>query len=299
MVDTFLRSEELSQKAIRLSELSLDPDKGLHRPFDRVDYQTELDETKFQFPEKLLSLYYHPIYKKLSHKQKWELSRLETINFFSINIHGERKLIQGLEDRLYISSKIGGDWSVGNYLQHFIHEENAHSHMLAGYCYRYGNGVQKDLSMQVNDPKFSQEGEELLFFGRVYVFETFLDYLNSTAMRDESIDVTARSIHRFHHMEEARHMAFDREVVKCCVNKIQQNGLHKELDEIAALLASYNRASLNSLYVPKIYREVGISNPSQVARETKQVDRRREIEEDWISTSEKFLKSLNLINKQE
>ncbi len=289
-----LRFEELTNTATRLAEVSLDPDKGLHKPFTRINYQNELDKRKFQMPEHLISLYHHPIYSSLTHEQRWRLSLLETINFFSINIHGERKLVQGLEDRLYLLSSLGGEWSVGNYLQHFIHEENAHTHMLAGYCYRYGNGVYKDYSIQINDPTLSVVGQELLFFGRVYVLETFLDYLNSTAMREENIDVTAREIHRFHHIEEARHMAFDRVVIRNCVAKMRELNQADELAVITKLLDEYGRGALMRLYVPKIYKEVGIENPSAVAREAQTEAGRKEVEKAWLATTRKFLCSQKL-----
>lgn len=284
----------LNDVAKRLSFISLSPDKGLHQPFTRVAYQAELDTNRPQFPEELLSLYHHPIYASLSVEQKWKLGLLETINFFSINIHGERKLVQGLEERLYVPSRFGGSWDIGNYLQHFIHEENAHTHMLAGYCYRYGDGVMKDYAIQVEEPRLSDVSAELLFFGRVFVFETFLDYLNTNAMRDERLDVTVRQIHRFHHDEEARHMAFDRGVIEFCAERAEAMALRDEMELISKLLDDYGRVAVKSLYSPVVYKKIGIKNPTEVAQEAQSIPQRIEIEDAWRSNTRAFLVKMKL-----
>ena len=285
---------DLDAAAKKLSAVSMDSDKGLHDPFTRVIYQESLDTDKFQFPEELLSLYTHPIYSELTLKQKWELSLQETINFFSINIHGERNLVQGLEERLYVPSRFGGSWSIGDYLQHFIHEENSHTHMLAGYCYRYGDGVMKDYAIKVGDPTLSGIGQELLFFGRVFVFESFLDYLNSKAMRNESLDTTVRQIHRFHHNDEARHMAFDRAVINYCVNEAKHLGIQDELNLIAELLSNFGKIALQRLYSPQIYKKIGIQDATSIAREAQKIPARIEVEHAWVSRSSDFLREVGL-----
>lgn len=285
---------DLEETAKKLSSASMDPNEGLHEPFTRVTYQELLDRNRFQFPEHLLSLFHHPVYSELTYEQKWELSLQETINFFSINIHGERKLVQGLEERLYVPSRLGGTWAIGDYIQHFIHEENAHTHMLAGYCYRYGDGVMKDYSIQVADPTLSSIGQDLLFFGRVFVLESFLDYLNSNAMRDDSLDTTARQIHRFHHVEEARHMAFDRAVIRYCINEMKNLGLQDEFQVIAKLLGDFGKVAQKSLYSPKVYKKVGIQDVTSIAREAQKIQARVELEHAWMSKSRDFLGEVGL-----
>ena len=64
-----------------------------------MDYQSKLNSDVLQFPEEFLSLYHHPIYGDLSDEQKWKLSLLETVNFFSANIFGEQHLISHMEKK--------------------------------------------------------------------------------------------------------------------------------------------------------------------------------------------------------
>lgn len=284
----------LEDAAGRLSAISLSPDKGLHDPFTRVAFQETLDRSRLQFPEELLSIFHHPVYGELNDEQKWNLSRLETINFFSVNIHGERKLVQGLEDRLYVPSRFNGSKLIGEYLQHFIHEENSHTYMLAGYCYRYGEGVMNNNAIEIENPELSDIGTELLFFGRVFVLEMFLDYLNTFAMRDERLDTTARLIHRLHHHEEARHMAFDRAVIELCVKLARAHGPGDELSRIANLLEDYGRVALQSLYSPHVYKKMGIPNPMELAREAQRLPARIAVEQQWREKTRAYLERVGL-----
>lgn len=289
-----VETQQLLAKAIALSKTSLKVESGLDEPFTRVKYPDSLDHSKLQFPEALISIYHHPAYANLDWEARWELGRLETINFFSVNIHGERRLIQGLEERLYSSARIGSSWEVGDYLQHFIHEENAHTHMMAGYCFRYGDGVMRDNGMSIVNPTLSLVGEELLFFGRVFVLETFLDFLNTRAMRDKTIDETARQIHEYHHFEEARHIAFDRETIRACVGKLKASENQTDLPLIKGALRAYCESAIATLYVPKIYKQVGLERPAELAREARQIPARKKLEEEWVSVTEAFLSEFQL-----
>src|SRR3954468_8345926 len=92
-------SDPIVKVATLLSKASLE--KGISQPFTRVTYPEQLDRARLQMPEQLLSLRHHSLYATLSDEQKWTLSLLETINFFSVNIHGERALVRDLVERLY------------------------------------------------------------------------------------------------------------------------------------------------------------------------------------------------------
>jgi hypothetical protein len=294
MAELNFNAADLENVARKLSAISLDPAKGLHDPFTRVTYQESLDTDRLQFPEQMLSLYFHPIYKELTAEQKWKLSLHETVNFFSINIHGERNLVKDIEDRLYVKSTVGGAWHVGNYLQHFIHEENSHTYMLASYCYRYADGVMKDYSLKIGDPPLSRICQDLLFFGRVFIFETFLDYLNCNAMRDQSLDTTVRQIHRFHHMEEARHMTFDRAVISYCLAEARNQGLHNELEVVGDLLTNFGKIAVQRLYSPHAYSAVGIENAATISSEARAMPERVKMDQTWVAKSDKFLKEMGL-----
>jgi hypothetical protein len=286
------RPESLTDTAVLLSHASYE--KGISKSLLRVPTPAALDRTRLQFPERLVSLYHHPVYRELDDEQKWRLGLLETVNFFSINIHGERSLVRDLVLRVHRTSALGNSPVVHEYLQHFVHEENAHTFMLAGYCWRYADGVLKDQGLAVGDTALSPAGEELLTFGRTWVLESFLDFLNREAMRDDTLDEVPRQIHRVHHIDEARHMTFDKAVIRTCVERLRAEGRDDELAAIAAQLATYGRHALRRLCNTSIYKQLGLAQPLALSWELDQITERREIESAWLASGKAFLASVGL-----
>ena len=65
--------------------------------------------------------------------------RGEAVNFFSLNIHGERMLVAGIAQRLYRT----GHAETSRYLHHFLAEENRHMVLISLDC---GVGVNRETS---------------------------------------------------------------------------------------------------------------------------------------------------------
>ena len=102
-------------------------------PYTYLEWPERLDPDQWQFSPELISLYETAAYKGLTEAQRKKLSFYETVNFFSLNIHGERPLVEGLARRLYQSDS----QEVTPYLQHFLDEENKHMAYFGGFCMRY------------------------------------------------------------------------------------------------------------------------------------------------------------------
>lgn len=285
-------TEPLAHTAALLSRASFE--KGISKSLLRVATPPALDQTRLQFPERLVSLYHHPVYRELDDEQKWRLGLLETVNFFSINIHGERSLVRDLVLRVHRMSALGNSPVIHEYLQHFVHEENAHTFMLAGYCWRYASGVLKDPGLSVGDAASSPAGEELLTFGRTWMLESFLDFLNREAMRDDALDDVPRQIHRVHHIDEARHMTFDKAVIRACVERLRAEGRDDELAAIAAQIAAYGRHAVRRLCNANIYKQLGLAQPMALSWEVEQITQRQEIESQWLASGKAFLTSVGL-----
>lgn len=282
----------VTRAAETLSEASIS--KGLSRVLVRVEYQERLNPDRLQMPERLTSLAKHPVYATLSDEQRWKLSVLETVNFFSLNIHGERTLVRELVRRLYQPTELGDPAAIGEYLQHFIHEENAHTFMLAGYCNRYWRGLMPDLAVTVALPELSPLGEDLLFFARTLVLESFLDFLNVEVMKDDSLDVTARTLHRLHHLEETRHMAFDKSVVRQASALLAERGRHDELALVAELAEKYAEYAVKRLYNPSVYKEIGLKDVVNLAWEAENMSAASGLHDEWLRAGRSFLESVGL-----
>jgi len=218
-------------------------------------------------PLRLLSLADHPALTDLDNAGRWQLGLLETVNFFSLNIHGEQALVADLAERLYRQRGPGETPRLSRYLQHFIHEENSHTFMLAEFCTRYYGRVMPELMLPFDNPPLSRPGRDLLFFGRVFVLETFLDFFNRAAMRDDTIDPTARAVHRSHHLDESVHIAFDRAILAALCRHLAGRPEAGDIGTVALLLRKYAEYAFSRLVNPRVYRELGLRDPLRIARE--------------------------------
>jgi len=269
-------------------------DKRKFYPFNRVNYQERLNHDRWQFPETLVSLYYHPIYGELSDETKWNLALQEGLQFFSFNIHGEQALVAEMEPRLYRDKRAGEDPVSSEYLQRFIHEENAHTFMLAGYCNRYGKGVNRNRNLAVQTPKLSPEGQDALFYGRILTLEIYLGHVNKIAFDYPNLDKTAQDIHRFHHSDEARHKAWDKAMLQENVNRLRAAGAYEELSKIRVLLDSYIAYICTASLDPRPYRAVGLKDLVRLRSEVSVLPERRELETQWTAQVANFFGKIKL-----
>jgi hypothetical protein len=242
-------------------------DKKKYDPFNRVDYQDTLSGDRWQFPEELLSLYNLPIYGELSDEQKWRLSLLEAVNFFSVNIHGEQALVAAMEPRLYRDKRVGEDPVSSQYMQRFIHEENSHTYMLAEYCLRYHGSVLPDRSFAVEQPKFSPEVDDILYWGRIYTLESYLGFINQKAMNDPDLDTTAHQVHKYHFIDEVRHKAWDKVMIEENLRRAKDKNLSAELKAVKELLVTYQEYIYQSSCNPAVYRAVGLESGLELRTE--------------------------------
>ena len=178
-------------------------------PYDHIQWPESLDQDQWFFSSELLSLYGTPLYRDMTEEQKKRLSFYETVNFFSLNIHGEKALVEGLAHRAYRSNME----SVTPYLHHFLDEENKHMVYFGGFCQRYAGKVYRDRKLMF--PREYAPGEEdFLFFAKVLIFEEIVDVYNMAMAKDSRLPAIVRRINLAHHLEESRHLAFGRLFVK-------------------------------------------------------------------------------------
>jgi len=260
-------------------------------------FPTQLDQRHFPMPEPLLTLYHHPIYARLSREQRWRLSLLEAVNFFSVAIHGERAIMAGIAQRLY-RSRFGWDgFLTSRYLQHYIQEDNRHTCLIAEYCQRYHGQVLPDLAMGMDRGNLSAIGEDLLFYGRMLVFEAFLSFLNNRVVDDDSVDPVSREMHKAHHGDEARHVAFGRIVLTTIARELASEGSVQELRYVGQQLLHYAQATVRRLYNASLYRHVGLDNGVQLIQEARALPARRALDLQWQQATTSLLYRLHLIRE--
>ena len=230
--------------------------KDYINPYSFVDWPDALDlEQWFTSPE-LISLYETHVYQRLSEAEKKRLSFYEAVNFFSLNINGEKPLVQGLAARLY---RRGND-EITRYLHHFLDEENRHMVYFGGFCTRYAGKVYPD--KKILFPRDYEPGEEdFLFFAKVLIFEEIVDVYNVAMSRDERLVPLARQINRLHHRDEARHLVFGRQIVRDLFDLHSPRWSDETTRRARDYLKGYLASAWKEYYNPDVYRDAGLEDP--------------------------------------
>jgi hypothetical protein len=203
--------------------------------------------------EKLLPLLGHPLYAELSGEQRLRLALLEAVNFFTLNINGERELMAGLAERI----ERGEAPHLTGYLLHFLEEESAHTVVFTRFCLDYGGSIEPN--RQVEFPRDYLPGEEeFLFFARVLVFEEIAQDYNQRIAADDDVWALARGINDYHASDEARHIAFGRALVDEMWDRQSKVWDGDQQKQVGDYLRRYIDTVLRTYVNPAVYRALGL-----------------------------------------
>jgi P-aminobenzoate N-oxygenase AurF len=261
-------SDELKATVESLAEKSR---KAFYDPYTSLTFPDSvgIGEEWFTAPE-FISMHGTESYDALNEQQQKTLSFYEAVNFFSLNIHGERMLLEGLAHRLYDAELR----DVAKYLHHFLDEENKHMIYFATFCLRYAGKIYPD--RKVIFPREYAPGEEhFLFFGRVMIFEEVVDYFNRHMGRDERLATVAREINRLHHADESRHLVFGRRIVKELFDHFRPAWSEATLEGVRTYLGDYFRVVWREYYNRDVYRDAGLEDSDGLARRLFEKDESR------------------------
>ncbi|MCP5245553.1 MAG: diiron oxygenase [Burkholderiales bacterium] len=233
--------------------------KRYSNPYAEFEWPDHIDESEWLFSPELSSLAGTDVFDSLNEVQLRKLCFWELINFFSLNIHGEKALLQGLTKRLY------SDWpaEISDYLHHFVGEENKHMTLFGTFCNRYAKKVYPSKNYQIPG-NFSQGEEDFLFFVRVVIFEELVDYYNLSMSRDERLHPLSRAINGYHHNDESRHLAFGRKITKHIFDTYSPQWSEETLANIRRYLADYIVATWKEYYNPWVYKDAQINDAYEV-----------------------------------
>jgi para-aminobenzoate N-oxygenase AurF len=247
---------EVSQTSARLSRLSR---RAYQNPYT-LDWPPTVDAERdwFSTPE-YLSLFGTPVWTELDDTARHRLAFHEAAGFYSLNIHGEKALIQGLAARLYRSDLV----EVADYLHHFLDEENKHSIYFGGFCTRYAR-VYRSRQLPFGQAR-STDVEDFLFFAKTLIFEEIVDRYNRVQARDARLHPLARFINDNHHREEARHLAFGRRLVTALWRSCAPAWSGSTRDEVRDDLGQFLTASWREYYNPDVYADAGLPDPWELA----------------------------------
>lgn len=243
--------------ATRLSAASVRQAWDVHTAFEWPD---ELDPAWWPMSPELVSLYGTPAWEALDEAQRKRLGLFEVANLFSLTLQGERLLICGLAEQLYRVPE-----PVTSYLHHFLGEENAHMVMFGTFCARYAHGVYP--SKRIARPRDYADGERAVELAvMALVVEDIGDVYNRALARDERCHPLVRAINRFHHRDEARHIAFGRQLLRERWAEHAPDWSAATRDRFRSWVARYLAASCRDLFNPSVYRDAGVPDAWEVWR---------------------------------
>ncbi len=277
----------LSDTAKKLSELST---KNYLNPYTYIDWAAEMPREQWFMSPELISIYGTETFEKLTEKEQQLLSFFEAVNFFSLNIHGEKPLVEGLAKRLY--SKELKEFAV--YLHHFLDEENKHMIYFGGFCQRYAGKIYRDRKLVI--PREYEPGEDdFLFFAKVMIFEELVDMYNIKMSSDERLEPISRKINQVHHAEEARHLVFGRHMVEHLFQKYSSSWSPSTLIAMQDYLKNYVVATWKEYYNPDVYKDALLASPYELLEQAWNCSVQREHRKKISSRLLDYLKQRNMI----
>ncbi|MGK4584059.1 diiron oxygenase [Kitasatospora sp. HPMI-4] len=248
-------SDRFRELLDRLSHKSVE---DYYNPYQTFDWADELPEDDWWMSPDLLSVHGSALHDGLDEATLKRLSKWESINFYSLNVHGIRELIIEVVDRIHTP----GFEIPSDFFHHFIGEENEHMWFFSEFCRRYGDKIYTGAALKsAPTEKRAPEVENFLVFARILFFEEMVDFYNTRMAQDTTLHETIRQVNRIHHQDESRHIAFGRELVSHLHQRMKAAVDEAELREVEAYLKRYIVFSLHSFYNPHVYRDAGIADP--------------------------------------
>jgi hypothetical protein len=214
------------------------------------------------FSPERISIHGTAAYEALDEDGRKRLSLLEAVSFFSINVHGERLLIEGLARRLQRPET----QAYTRYLHHFLAEENRHLECFGEFCRRYAGGVypEKKVALAPIDPA---SHDDFVFFARVLLFEEIVDGYNRAMARDERLHPLLRRINALHHQDERRHLAFGRQLAHEIWREHAPGWSAEERRRLQDDLRLFLESTWHEYYNPDVYRDAGLADVFRVRAE--------------------------------
>jgi hypothetical protein len=162
-----------------LEKLTTSSIKNHYNVYQRFKWPDSLPADTLWMSPELLSVYGTPVMEQLDEPTLKRLTKWESINFYSLNVHGIRELIIEVTRRIHAA----GYEVPSEFFHRFIGEENDHMWFFAQFCLRYGPKIYPDRSLRfpgTADPL----AEDFLVFARIVIFEELVDYYNMKMGRD-------------------------------------------------------------------------------------------------------------------
>ncbi|MFE0023710.1 diiron oxygenase [Amycolatopsis sp. NPDC059021] len=255
-----------------------------YNPYEVFDWPESLPEKQYWMSPELMSTYGTEVAGELSEEQLWAISKWESINFYSLNVHGIRELIVEIIQRIHTDEfRISSE-----YFHHMIGEENEHMWFFATFCLKYGDKIYPNTSFRL-DIESAGPSAHFLVFARLLLFEEIVDYFNSRMGTDDRLHETIKQVNYIHHQDESRHVAFGRQIVSVLHADLRTRLSAAELAELETYVKRYLKRSVESLVSPAVFKDAGIPDPYALRRRILADPANAEYQAKILKRSMKFL----------
>ncbi|MEU9366208.1 diiron oxygenase [Streptomyces avermitilis] len=122
---------EMAAAVERLARASVD---DYYNPYQKFEWPDAIPQDAMWMSPHLLTVHGTAEADGLTSEQLRELSRWESIHFYSLNVHGIRELLLEVVQRIHTP----GFEVPTPFFHHFLGEENEHMWFFAEFCLRYG-----------------------------------------------------------------------------------------------------------------------------------------------------------------
>jgi P-aminobenzoate N-oxygenase AurF len=282
--------KKLESVVVKLSRMSV---RDHFDPHETFQWPETIEPNQMWMSRELLSVYNTELEEQLSEAEIQRLSRWESINFYSLNVHGIRELLAEVVYRIHMP----GYEEVTPFLHHFIGEENDHMWFFSEFCLRYGKKIYPTHNLAFGD---DSKGvlQDIKTFSRIFLFEEIVDHFNKSVADDESIDPFIRKLNYVHHRDESRHIAFGRSMVINLFEKFAKTASKDDRQNLDEYLRNYLKKSVFELYNPTVYQDAQLPFSGFEARQ-KLVNHegRQKSHKAIIRKPESFLLANDLISK--
>lgn len=286
------------------TDLVTDTVEQLHRasvrqfvnPYDYIEWPDVVDPRQWFTSPELISIFDTGTWHGLDEETRRRLSFFEAVNFFSLNIFGERQQMEGLAARLYGAE----NQRLTKYLHHFLDEENKHNILFGTFCLTYAGKVYPHVRLEFG--RDYEDGEEdFLFFARILIFEDIADRHNLVMAKDQRLAPVAREINHLHHLEESRHLRFGKVVVTDLWNRYAPQWSDATVAGVRRHLGDFLLASWRQYYNPAVYRDAGLGTAAAcfALREQALEDPRRQAHRRQMSSHcLRFLRDAGILTEE-
>lgn len=280
--------QRLQDVATKLSVISR---KNSYDPYELFEWPDSLPMTGYWMAPELMTCYGTPVWSELTEQQRLSLSHWESVNFFSLNVHLIRELIGEVADRIYETRFPG----LSDFFHDFISEENKHMWFFATFCLRYGGKVYP--SGKMFSPANATENvlQDVMVFGRILIAEELCDAFNMRMAEDTRLPALVQQINLVHHRDEARHIAFGRQMMRSLSDQAASIAGEEGLRIVGDYLARYMSVCLQSFYNPAMYADAGIESGRRLRARLLEDPVRRQTHRELMNRTTAFLERLGLV----